>query len=97
MITIEFASLVEALTVERALISRAVSLENLAKENFRRAPEYPELSQSYEDKARELRELAEEIGSQAVRQAKGERRDTDVSVLSDRSFLDLISQPPEAP
>jgi hypothetical protein len=93
MIAIQLASLAEALVVERALISRAVSLENLAKESFRRAPEYPELCQEYEAKAQELRHLAEEIGSQAIQQAKGERRDTDVSALSEASYLSLISQP----
>jgi hypothetical protein len=93
VITIQLASLVEALTVERGLIGRAVSLENMAKENLRRAPEYADLAQEYEHKAQELRHLAEEIGSQAIQQAKGERRDTDVSQLSEASYLSLISQP----
>ncbi len=90
MIAIQLASLAEALVVERALISRAVSLENLAKESFRRAPEYPELCAEYEAKAQELRHLAEEIGSQAIQQAK---RDTDVRELDEASYLSLISQP----
>jgi len=93
MITVQFASLAEALVVERALIARAKSLENIAIENLRRAPEYPELVQDYQHKADELRHLAEEIGSQAIQQAKGERRDTDVSGLDEASYLSLISGP----
>lgn len=93
-ITIQLNNLAEALTVERALISRAKSLENLAQENFRRAPEHPDLADEYTRKAEELRHLADDIGHQAIQQAK---RDTVASPpLDDSSYLDLISQPPEA-
>lgn len=88
MITIELADLTEALHVERALVARSHSLRNLAAECLRRAPEEPTIAEEYEAKATLLKGLADEIGSQAVRQA---RRDT--VPLTDSDYLNLISQP----